>query len=132
MSYAGDLSLQETWALLKDDASAVLIDVRTEMEWDTVGVADLADVDRAPHFVQWNHAGGVWNANFLAEAEAVLGDDRSAPIVLLCRSGARSAAAAQALTEAGWTAAYNIEGGFEGPGGAGGGWKDTLPSTTRT
>lgn len=130
MTYAGDLSLDETWAMLKDNPATVLIDVRTEMEWDTVGIPNLSDVAKQPSFVQWNLAGGVWNENFMAEAEAVL-TDKDAPIVLLCRSGARSAAAADALSAAGYTAAYNIEGGFEGPGGAGNGWKDNLPSTTR-
>ena len=130
MTYAGDLNLDETWAMLKDNPNTVLIDVRTEMEWDTVGIPSLDDVDKQANFVQWNHAGGVWNENFVAEAEGVL-TDKEAPIVLLCRSGARSAAAAEALTAVGYTAAYNITGGFEGPGGAGGGWKDNLPSTTR-
>jgi len=132
MTYAGDLTLEETWAMLQDNDNAVLIDVRTEAEWDHVGIPSLDDVSKTAQFVEWNREGGVWNENFVAQAQAALaGADKDAPIVLLCRSGARSAAAAQALTEVGYSRAYNILGGFEGPGGAGGGWKDNLPSTTR-
>jgi len=126
MTYAGDLNLEETWAILSNDPHAVLIDVRTEMEWNTVGVPSLEGLVQQPHFVQWNRDGGVWNEDFLEQAQAVL-PDKNAPIVLLCRSGARSAAAAEALSAAGYVSAYNIIGGFEGPTGAGGGWKDTLP-----
>ena len=128
--YAGDLDLSATWALLEENPDTVLIDVRTEHEWDTVGVADLASLDKTARYVEWNHAGGVGNPNFMDQATAELATTDT-PVVLLCRSGARSAAAAAALTQAGYTAAYNIAGGFEGPGAAGNGWQDNLPSTTR-
>ncbi len=62
------------------------------------------------------------------------GADKAAPVLLLCRSGARSRAAAIALTGLGFAGAYNIAGGFEGdPDGARhrglrNGWKaDGLP-----
>ena len=39
----------------------------------------------------------------------------SAPVYFLCRSGARSRAAALAMTQAGQERCYNIADGFEGP-----------------
>ena len=45
---------------------------------------------------------------------AIYASDPKAPVMLLCRSGARSRAAAIALTEAGFAQAFNIAGGFEG------------------
>jgi len=57
------------------------------------------------------------NPDFVAEAGAEIakaGADRNAPVLFLCRSGARSRAAAIAMTRAGYTRAYNISGGFEG------------------
>jgi len=39
---------------------------------------------------------------------------RDAAILFLCRSGARSRAAAIAMTELGFARCYNIAGGFEG------------------
>lgn len=53
----------------------------------------------------------------------------SAPVLFLCRSGARSRAAAIALTQAGQARCFNIAEGFEGPlddkrkRGVVGGWK---------
>ena len=40
--------------------------------------------------------------------------DKTAPMLFLCRSGARSRAAAIAMTRAGFTQAFNVAGGFEG------------------
>ena len=49
----------------------------------------------------------------MAEAAGAL-SDKAAPVLLLCRSGARSRAAAIALTRAGFAQAFNIADGFEG------------------
>jgi len=57
------------------------------------------------------------------------GVDPDAPILLLCRSGARSNAAAELLISAGYSQAMNIAGGFESPQSPGNGWKDSQPST---
>jgi rhodanese-related sulfurtransferase len=59
------------------------------------------------------------NADFAKEVAAALtgkleGKAKDAPVLFLCRSGARSRAAAVALTAEGFHAAYNIVGGFEG------------------
>ena len=51
--------------------------------------------------------------HFLAGPESALRGMAELPL-LLCRSGARSRAAAIALTEAGFAQAFNIAGGFEG------------------
>jgi rhodanese-related sulfurtransferase len=49
-----------------------------------------------------------------ARAVTVAGAGNETPLLMLCRSGARSRAAAVALTGAGFARAYNIAGGFEG------------------
>jgi len=57
------------------------------------------------------------NPNFTAdtiEALQAAGAGYETPILFLCRSGARSRAAAMAMTRAGFTKAFNIAGGFEG------------------
>jgi rhodanese-related sulfurtransferase len=43
------------------------------------------------------------------------GVERGAPLVFLCRSGARSRHAAVAMTSAGWAPCFNVSDGFEGP-----------------
>ncbi|WP_394940189.1 rhodanese-like domain-containing protein [Psychromicrobium sp. YIM B11713] len=109
MSYAGDLTPEEAWQKVSD--GAVLVDVRTEAEWQLIGVPDTASLSVEPRFVQWNLAGGVWNQAFLDELKAAVPAD--ADIVFLCRSGARSVSAAEAATEAGFTS-FNVLEGFEG------------------
>jgi len=123
------ISSADTWQQLVDDESAVLIDVRTETEWKTIGVPDLSSIGKEARFVPWNDEQGVKNAYFTDVATDGLGPDT--PIYLLCRSGARSNAAAERLAAAGFTQAHNIIAGFEGPPGPdgrhSGGWKDSLP-----
>lgn len=127
---APDVSLEDAWSALADDPSAVLIDVRTTAEWTFVGVPDLTTVGKSLRTVSWTEwPGGVANASFLDEAGAGL--ETNQPIYLLCRSGARSRAAAVALEAAGYTNTFNVVAGFEGDlgpdGHRHGGWKDTLP-----
>ncbi|WP_370328434.1 rhodanese-like domain-containing protein [Euzebya sp.] len=128
MAHAGDISPEEAWDVLEDDRDAVLVDVRTRAEWTYVGLPDLDDVDKAVVRIEWSTADGGRNEAFLDELDAE-GLDPDTPVLFLCRSGARSAAAAEAATAHGYTRAHNVAGGFEGPRDAAGhrgtsaGWK---------
>jgi rhodanese-related sulfurtransferase len=116
MSYAGDLTPQQAWDLLTTDERAVLVDVRTDGEWRSIGIPDAAAIGGRAALVEWVQApSGRQNPQFLqqlAEAGLAPGDER--PVVFLCRSGVRSVAAAQAATAAGLGPAYNVLDGFEG------------------
>jgi len=113
--YAGDLSVQDAWALLKSDPAARLVDVRTQPEWNFVGLPDLSELGRQVALVEWQSFPTMQvNPNFVAATEQAVGADKSAPVLFLCRSGARSRSAAMALAQAGYTRAYNVAGGFEG------------------
>ena len=109
MSYAGDLAPETAWERVAN--GAVLVDVRTEGEWAHIGVPDVSALGTEPVFIQWNLASGDRNPAFLAELAAAVPAEK--PLVVLCRSGARSIAAAEAATAAGYTA-YNVLEGFEG------------------
>jgi len=112
--YAGDLSAQEAWDLLKSDPRAVLVDVRTQAEWNFVGLPDLSSLGRDVALIEWQMFPTMQaNPGFTGEA-AQAQADKAAPVLFLCRSGARSKSAAIALTRAGYGKAYNIAGGFEG------------------
>lgn len=114
MSYAGDITPQQAWQILKDEPSAVLVDVRTEAEWRFVGVPDVSEIGKKAVLAQWTtFPNGTPNAGFLDELRAA-GVRGEAPVVFLCRSGQRSVAAATAATAAGLGPAYNIVDGFEG------------------
>lgn len=114
IEYAGDLSVQEAWTLLAQ-AEAALVDVRTAAEWSFVGLPDLSALGRPVHRVAWQtYPTMALNPEFLGEVVAAVGTDKDVLVLFLCRSGARSRAAAIALTTAGYTKAFNIAGGFEG------------------
>lgn len=129
MPYAGDLDPAEAYALLERDERAVLVDVRTRAEWAYVGTPDLGSLRRDVVLVEWqSFPGNATNPGFLQQLQAA-GVEPDAPVAFICRSGVRSRAAAEAATAAGYSAAYNVSGGFEGPVDASGhrgsaaGWK---------
>jgi rhodanese-related sulfurtransferase len=114
LDYAGEISAAEAWQRLKTDPKAQLLDVRTAAEWNFVGLADLSSLGRRVHCIEWQaFPTGARNPAFVAEASQALGD-KDAPVLVMCRSGARSRAAAVALTQAGYGQAINIADGFEG------------------
>lgn len=102
--------------ILQEDPRAVLIDIRSNMEFLFVGHPcgaihvpwiDEPDWDINPHFVtevRKTLLGGV------AEAS----DQGAAPIILICRSGNRSLDAGIVLIQAGLRNVYHIDEGFEG------------------
>lgn len=105
LAYAGALLPAEAHALMR--AGARLVDVRTQPE--------LLYVGKIPGsvMIEWQtYPGNRPNPGFMDElADAVPKDQ---PVMFLCRSGARSHAAAEAATRAGWRECYNVLEGFEG------------------
>lgn len=116
--YAGDISPAQAWDRLKADPAAQLVDVRTIAEWNFVGLPDLSALGRRVHCIEWQSFPTMAaNPDFTAaaaQAVTAAGASLATPILLLCRSGARSRASAMALASAGFTQAFNIAGGFEG------------------
>lgn len=113
--YAGNLSPEETWQRLKSDPHAVLIDVRTPEEWAYVGVPDLTDLSREVFFVPWLfYPRMTINPMFVEQIKNEVQPEADTTMLLLCRSGVRSAYAAHALTQQGFKNCYNVAGGFEG------------------
>ncbi|MFF0815080.1 rhodanese-like domain-containing protein [Rhodococcus sp. NPDC003318] len=115
MSYAGDLTPQQAWDLLREHPQAVLVDVRTDAEWRFVGVPDISELDRELHTIEWVSYSGDRNTAFVDQLQAagIAGGD-GAEVIFLCRSGQRSIGAAEAATAAGITPSYNVLDGFEG------------------
>jgi rhodanese-related sulfurtransferase len=131
--YAGDVDVGETWAQLCSDARAVLVDVRTVPEWNFVGIPDLAGIGKSVVLIEWQaYPSMAVNDKFVADLDEALlaqGVEKDAPVFFLCRSGGRSKAAAMAATADGYSSAFNVLDGFEGPlgderhRGGTGGWK---------
>lgn len=115
--YAGDITPQQAWDLLSDNPNARLVDVRTDAEWRFVGVPDTSAIGHEPLFIEWvGYPGGARNEGFVEQLkDSGIEPGNDAPVIFLCRSGGRSAAAAVAATKAQLGPAYNIIDGFEGP-----------------
>ena len=106
LPFAGGVSPTEAWELASA-GYAVLVDVRTNEERKFVGhVPDSLHVPWATGTALTR------NPRFARELEAKVGKDST--VLLLCRSGKRSALAAEAAAKAGFTHVFNVLEGFEG------------------
>ncbi|WP_170094810.1 rhodanese-like domain-containing protein [Simplicispira suum] len=103
--YAGDVTPEQAWQWVSA-GDAVLIDVRSDAERAWVGEVPGA---LAVVWKQW--PGMLLNPDFDEQMRAAAGSGQR--VVLLCRSGVRSIAAAQRATQLG-IEAWNVLEGFEG------------------
>lgn len=127
--YTGDVTPETAFKILGEVGNAILVDVRTKPEWTFVGIADLGSTGKQPALLEWQMFPSMQqNPEFVTALSGAV-TDKTTPILFLCRSGARSAAAAKAMTAAGYGTCLNITDGFEGPlnaqgkRGTAGGWK---------
>ena len=116
---AVDVPVEAAWRHLAEDAGSILIDVRTRAEWNFVGVPDLSSLGKALVLVEWQgFPEGRLNAGFVTELTEKLdelGAKRDSELFFICRSGARSRLAAEAMLRAGYGHCRNVAEGFEGP-----------------
>ncbi|HFD81463.1 MAG TPA: rhodanese-like domain-containing protein [Gammaproteobacteria bacterium] len=110
------VSPREAWQILQDEPRAVLVDVRSDMEFlfvgHPVGAIHIPWID----YPDWK-----LNPNFVREVRKLVlggichGDATSGvPVVLICRSGKRSLEAGMQLIKEGFCDVYNVADGFEG------------------
>lgn len=108
-----------------EEHKILFLDVRTRAEVEVVGMPTVADAN-VPYMLMaepmtWNDDWGsfkmVRNQNFLAAVKERLeekGLTRDDKVFLMCRSGGRSASAADLLSEAGFTNVFSVVDGYEG------------------
>lgn len=94
-----------------------ILDVRTIEEYIFVGHAEMAwNIPLAFQTTQWDDSKKLFaiepNPDFVKQAEKCFSPDET--IMVMCRSGKRSAMAVNILTEAGFSTVYNITDGMEG------------------
>lgn len=115
-----EVSPQEAFDTLNQDPDTALIDVRTQMEWDRVGVPDTSQTGRPMLFVEWvSGPGQPPNPEFFKQLLEQAGGTLPSRMFFICRSGARSAAAAQVVAAMASQAGRqvhctNVAEGFEG------------------
>ena len=105
-----EVNPKQAWKMLQDDPDAILLDVRSKVEFDYVGHpvgAVHVPIQEAP---DWQT-----DPDFTQKVIEQLGEaSRNATVLTLCRSGKRSMLAAQLLEQQGYRDTVNIAEGFEG------------------
>jgi rhodanese-related sulfurtransferase len=126
--YEGEIYPAEALEFLLAHPQAMLVDVRTEQEWRSVGVPDAPGAKGKLAAVQWKQGPSYsLNPEFEAQLRAA-GATPETPLFFMCRSGGRSLDAALTMTARGYRHCFNVIGGFEGGAdggrsGAPNGWK---------
>jgi rhodanese-related sulfurtransferase len=109
---AADIAAPDAYAAL-ETGKLTLIDIRTPPEWRETGVA------KGAKRLDMLHPGGA--PGFVADLLKQVGNDRNAPIGLICRTGNRTTQVARYLEAQGFTQVFNIKEGMVGSS-AGPGW----------
>jgi rhodanese-related sulfurtransferase len=111
-----DLTPKQAFDLVKSDPRAVLIDVRSSMEFLFVG-----HPQGAIHVPWIDEPDWKVNPHFAAQVRQVMlggvaahEGTHPAPVVLICRSGKRSLEAGELLLNEGFSDVYHVTEGFEG------------------
>lgn len=127
-----DASPREAFEAVTAADDARLVDVRTRAEWTFVGLPDLGGA--TPILLEWQAFPDMKVDEAFGPALQRACPDPNTALYFLCRSGARSLAAAQLMSTLGYARVFNVVGGFEGPPDGDGhrgtvaGWKaDGLP-----
>ncbi len=108
MSIIKNISPVQAYEILHGNTQAVLIDTRTQIEYSFVGHpigAIHVPLKRPPNWESF--------PDFIEQVEKHI-SSKSTPVILMCRSGARSMDAAKLLEAAGYQSLYNMDEGFEG------------------
>ena len=105
-----EINPKQAWNILREKPTAILLDVRSKVEFDYVGHpvdAVHVPIQEAP---DWQT-----DPDFVQKVIERLGESsRDITILTICRSGKRSMLAAQLLEAQGYTHTANIAEGFEG------------------
>ena len=97
-----NISPQEAFDKLSHDSKAALVDVRTKEEWMD-GIADMQSLRLVTILPD--------SEEFIRNLEDKV-FDKDSEILFICKSGARSAAAAAMAEKFGYKNCYNVSGGF--------------------
>lgn len=95
-----ELSPRDAYAALRDSRDCALVDVRTAAELAFVGGPDPDPIGRPVVWVEWaEFPSGRPNGQFVDALKRALGGGLPGRLFFICRSGARSLAAARLVAE---------------------------------
>ena len=97
---------------VKDNPKSVLLDVRTEEEWNIDGKPDGEKILLKTYFLTIQFADKTFNQNFIEDFKK-LNIEKDYEILTMCMGGVRSQSTAELLTKEGYNC-VNISDGFLG------------------
>ena len=103
---------KEVEGYVKNNPKCVLLDVRTEEEWNADGKPDGEKIALKTHFITIQFADKTFNQNFIEDFKK-LNIKKDHEILAICMGGVRSQATAELLTKEGYNC-INISDGFLG------------------
>ena len=92
--------------LIEKNPQTVLLDVRTQDEWDTVGKPNTKDLGIKSFFITISQ-----DQNFLENVKQSI--EKKEQVLVMCAAGGRSIVAANILANEGYNT-YNVSDGFSG------------------
>ena len=99
---------------IKENSNTVLLDVRTENEWKSLGKPKAEDLNSKTYFVTVSHDLSNWQVpdqNFIENVKKKIDKDKK--ILVMCAAGGRSMIAANLLENEGYTV-LNVSDGYSG------------------
>ena len=94
-SVVDELAPKEAYQALAEAPDAVMIDVRTEQEWSMIGLPDVSEIGKPLWTVEWvSYPDFRPNQAFMDQLEDNCGGTLPTRMFFICKSGARSMAAA--------------------------------------
>ena len=107
------LASKEIKEYIKTKPNCILLDVRTNEEWNQIGKPDGKKIGLKTYLLPIEFGEmRIFNENFIKEFKN-LNVNQGQEILIICRSGIRSQLAAELLTKENYTC-LNISDGFEG------------------
>ena len=110
---------------IKNNPKSILLDVRTEEEWNNDGKPDGQKIGLKTHFLSLQFADKSFNTNFIEDFKK-LNINKDHEVLTMCMGGVRSQAAAELLTKENYNC-VNISDGFLGNGEDAGWINSNLP-----
>ena len=121
-----ELESKDIQEFINQNPKSVLIDVRTEYEWDNVGKPNGKKINLETFFLSIKNNSGEINESFLHDFEK-LNISKDTEILVICKSGARSSFVSNLLSKEEYKCT-NITDGFEGNTSSNGWKKSGLPT----
>ena len=113
-SHLKSITSVECFNKLSKISNSYLIDVRTQPEWEFIGVPDLSSLNKKTIFISWLVYPEMEINSYFKNQINESNIEKNDKLFLICRSGKRSFNAAKFLTACDYKHCFNVTDGFEG------------------